>query len=138
MEGEFSCSRSVPSFPNNVAMRPAKQVQLDPLYVIFEEHLYNFQDSDSDRRVFIGNIVKDYLTYLRKMNVVIPKSLEASIIEELGIQVNTMLVKKIYGCLTIDEYKKTMSTTVKRKARSRYTRLSRQGRKQVQAKASTG
>jgi hypothetical protein len=98
---------------------------LDPLYVIFENHLYNFQDADGDRKTFIGNIVNDYLTYLRKMNIVIPKSLENSIVEELAGQVNMMLVKKIYGCLSIDDYRKGAATTIKKKARGRYSRLSR-------------
>ena len=101
------------------------KTELDPLYVIFEQHLYNFQESDSDRKTFIGNIVHDYLTYLRKMNIVIPKSLEHAIVEELAGQVNTMLVKKIYGCLSIDEYRKGSSTTLKKKARARYNRLAK-------------
>lgn len=102
-------------------MRP----ELDPLYVIFEQHLFNFQDSDSDRKTFIGNIVNDYLTYLRKMSIVIPKSLEGAIVEELAGQVNTMLVKKIYGCLSIDDYRKGAAGVVKKKARTRYSRLAR-------------
>jgi hypothetical protein len=101
------------------------RTELDPLYVIFEQHLFNFQDSDSDRKTFIVNIVNDYLTYLRKMSIVIPKSLEAAIVEELAGQVNTMLVKKIYGCLSLDDYRKGAATTHKKKARARYSRLSR-------------
>jgi hypothetical protein len=101
------------------------RTELDPLYVIFEQHLFNFQDSDGDRKTFIGNIVNDYLTYLRKMNIVVPKSLESQIVEELAGQVNTMLVKKIYGCLSVDDYRKGAPTLVKRKARSRYGRLSK-------------
>ena len=101
------------------------RTELDPLYVIFEQHLYNFSDDDADRKTFIVNIVKDYLTYLRKMNIVIPKSLESSIVEELAGQVNTMLVKRIYGCLSIDDYRKGAGTPLKKKARARYTRLSR-------------
>ncbi|MGK5082756.1 hypothetical protein WDW37_05565 [Bdellovibrionota bacterium FG-1] len=101
------------------------RTDLDPLYVIFEQHLYNFQESDADRRTFIGNIINDYLTYLRKMNIAIPKSLESSIVEELAGQVNSMLVKKIYGCLSIDDYRKGAPAPVKKKARSRYTRLAK-------------
>jgi hypothetical protein len=101
------------------------RTELDPLYVIFEQHLFNFQDSDADRKTFIVNIVNDYLTYLRKMNIVIPKSLESAIVEELAGQVNTMLVKKIYGCLSIEDYRKGAAATEKKKIRSRYTRLSR-------------
>jgi|GEM_PF-1835897 len=95
----------------------------DPLYVIFEQHLYNFQDSDQDRKTFICNIIHEYLTHLRRMNIVVPKSLEQPIVEELYTQVNTMLVKKIYGCLTVGEYRNKLATPVKRRAQDRYQRL---------------
>jgi hypothetical protein len=98
--------------------------KIDPLYVIFEQHLFNFQDSDADRKTFIGNIVTEYLSYLRKNNIIVPRSLEASVIEELGAQVNVMLVKKIYGCLTIQDYQEKRVKPVERKrARSRYSKL---------------
>ena len=76
---------------------------IDPLYVIFEQHLFNFADPDSDRKTFIAQVVADYIGYLRKNNIIVPKSLEQPIVEELGTQVNTMLVRKIYGCLTVNE-----------------------------------
>ncbi|HAR44397.1 MAG TPA: hypothetical protein DCS07_17500 [Bdellovibrionales bacterium] len=104
-------------------MNLEKQTQPDPLYIIFEEHLYNFKDSDSDRRTFIGNIVIDYLTYLRKMNIIVPKAMEASVVEELGFQVNNMLVKKIYGFPNLDEYRKKAPKARKRKARTNYTKI---------------
>lgn len=77
---------------------------IDPLYVIFEQHLFNFADPDSDRKTFIAQVVSDYIGYLRKNSIIVPKSLEQPIVEELGAQVNTMLVKKIYGCLTVNEF----------------------------------
>jgi hypothetical protein len=101
-----------------------KQTQVDPLYVIFEQHLYNFQDSDSDRRTFINNIIQDYFSYLRKQNITVPKSLESAIGDELYTQVSHMLVKKIYGCLSIDDYQKKVTPVAKRKVRARYSRLS--------------
>ncbi|MGZ3698149.1 MAG: hypothetical protein ACXWP5_08440, partial [Bdellovibrionota bacterium] len=104
---------------------------LDPLYVIFEQHLYNFQDSDQDRKTFIGNVIQEYLTHLRKLNIVVPKSLEHSIIEELSSQVHTMLVKKIYGCLTIQDYQRKQPSTVRRRARTRYTKLTSRAAKKV-------
>lgn len=97
--------------------------QVDPLYVIFEQHLFNFSDADSDRKAFIGNVVNDYLTYLRKNNIIVPKSLEQPIIEELGTQVNTMLVKKIYGCLTISDYVGQIGPASKKKAKTRYQKM---------------
>jgi hypothetical protein len=101
-----------------------KQTQTDPLYVIFEQHLYNFQDSDSDRRTFINNIIQDYFSYLRKQNITVPKSLESAIGDELFTQVSHMLVKKIYGCLTINDYQKGLPAIAKRRVRARYSRLS--------------
>lgn len=99
--------------------------QTDPLYTIFEQHLYNFQDSEQDRKTFIGQVLNEYLSYLRKLNIVIPKSLEASVMDELAVQVNTMLVKKIYGCMTIQDYQKQVTKPAKRQARARYSRLNR-------------
>ncbi len=97
--------------------------KMDPLYVVFEQHLFNFQDSDSDRKTFIANVVIDYLTYLRKLNITVPKSLEQPIVEELSEQVNTMLVKKIYGCYDIEEYQKSLASTLKKRARMKYSKL---------------
>ncbi len=107
-------------------MRAAMKKQdadLDPLYVIFEQHLYNFEDSDQDRKTFIATVIHDYITYLRKLNIAVPMSLERPIVEELATHVNTMLVKKIYGCLSLRDYQKNAPAQLKRKARSRYKKL---------------
>ena len=106
-------------------MRSSKDTQLDPLYVIFEQHLYNFQDSEEDRKVFIDKIVQDYFSYLRKLNISIPQSLEGQILEELSTQVNVMLIKKIYGCLSLQDYQKHIPLESKRKVKARYSRLKR-------------
>ena len=90
----------------------------DLLYTIFEQHLFNFQDPNSDRQTFILTIVKDYLTQLRKLGLSVPKELEEQIFEELFFQVNTMLVKKIYGCMTINEFI-AKTPTVEKKARKK-------------------
>lgn len=102
---------------------------IDPLYVIFEQHLFNFTDPDSDRKTFITAVVSDYLGYLRKNNVIIPKTLEQPIHEELGTQVNTMLVKRIYGCLKISDYQDTIPPTSKRRAKARYAKIAPTTRK---------
>jgi hypothetical protein len=103
----------------------AETGRLDPLYVIFEQHLLNFEDSGSDRKSFIAAILADYLSHLRKLKVVVPKSLEQPVIEELASQVNTMLVKKIYGCLSIDDYRDKATSTARKRARDRYRRIAR-------------
>jgi hypothetical protein len=100
-------------------------VKVDPLYVIFEKHLYNIENPEMDRGGFIAGIVRDYLTFLRNRKVVVPKSLEPSIIEELGTQVNVMLVKKIYGFVSIDEFVRRAAPAEKRRSQSRYRNLTR-------------
>ena len=95
----------------------------DPLYTIFEQHLFNFQDPNADRESFILAIVKDYLNQVRKLGLSVPVEMEEYIYEELCLQVSHMLVKKIYGCLTINEYTAKVPTEQKKKARTRYQRL---------------
>ena len=100
-----------------------KTEKIDPLFVIFEQHLYNFQDSDSDRKTFIAGVVVEYLSFLRQKNIAVPRSLEAAIGEELAEQVSIMLTKKIYGCLTIYDYQKGIPRTRRKRARQRYQRM---------------
>ena len=97
--------------------------KVDPLFVIFEQHLLNFQDSDIDRKSFITQVVMEYLSYLRRMKIVVPPSLENAVGQELAIQVNAMLVKKIYGNLTISEYRRQVSEGLKQTVLDRYSRL---------------
>ena len=97
---------------------------MDPLYVIFEQHLFNFADPNIDRKTLILKIVSDYLNFLRKRNISVPKSLEQPIVEELAIQVSTMLIKKIYGCLSPQDYlTSNVTRQMRKRARSRYARL---------------
>ena len=106
--------------------------KIDPLYTIFEQHLFNFQDPNADRKTFIEAIVKEYLSQTRRMGLNVPREWEEIIFEELCFQVNTMLVKKIYGCLTINEFtektkKKTKEAKIlagqKNRARKAYAEL---------------
>jgi hypothetical protein len=98
---------------------------VDPLFIIFEQHLLNFDDDHSDRKTFVQNVAKEYIQYLRKHQIAVPAALEPLIIEEICDQVNTMLVKKIYGCLTIDEFRKSVTPQARKAARTRYQRISR-------------
>ena len=97
--------------------------KIDPLYTIFEQHLFNFQDPNEDRKTFIEAIVKDYITQMRKLGLSVPTELEDHIFEELSFQVSRMLVKKIYGCLTINDYTAKIEPLQKKKARKRYQAL---------------
>jgi hypothetical protein len=100
---------------------------IDPLYVIFEQHLFNFADPDSDRKTFIAQVVADYIGYLRKNNIIVPKSLEQPIVEELGTQVNTMLVRKIYGCLTVNQFADPVSGPSRAAKKRTKSRVSKAG-----------
>lgn len=104
-------------------MKEHKTAPQDPLYTIFEQHLFNFQDSEQDRKTFIVGIVKEYLAHLRRMNITVPKSLEEPMVDELCEQVNVMLVKKIYGFHSIGEFQRGAATAMKRRARERYQKL---------------
>jgi hypothetical protein len=110
----------------------------DPLYTIFEQHLFNFQDPNSDRNVFIEAIVKDYLGQMRKLGLAVPVEWEEHIFEELFFQVNTMLVKKIYGCQTINEYTAKAPTAAKRKARANYRKMTAATDRAVSEKKKAG
>lgn len=95
----------------------------DPLYIIFEQHLYHFEADHRDTSVFIDRVLTDYLYYLRKKNITIPKSLEKPIQDELSTQIQIMLVKKIYGCLTLADYQKKVPHREKKKVKSHYSKL---------------
>ena len=95
--------------------------KIDPLYTIFEQHLFNFQDANADRKTFLDAIVKDYISQMRKMGLAVPSEWEEHIFEELFFQVNTMLVKKIYGCLTINEFIETKKKSKDKKVAQRFT-----------------
>ncbi len=103
--------------------------KLDPLYTIFEQHLFNFNDPEEDRAVFVDQIIKDYLSQTRKLGISIPQEWESQIYEELSFQVNSMLVKKIYGCMTINEY---INQTQKQKGAKRLTEQKRQAQQRYQ------
>jgi hypothetical protein len=106
-------------------MKASQLTSPDPLFVIFEQHLYHFQDDALDRKTFIAQVIQDYLAFLRKKNITVPRSLEDSIIEELTDQVQAMLVKKIYGFLTIQDFRKKAPSAARRKAKVLYGKLNK-------------
>lgn len=78
--------------------------KVNALYTIFEKHLYDFEDTEESQATFIDKIVDDYKQFLIANNVAIPPRWETQITEELRDQVTKMLVKKMYGCLSIEEF----------------------------------
>ncbi|MBN23169.1 MAG: hypothetical protein CL678_17925 [Bdellovibrionaceae bacterium] len=108
-------------------LKPIEPTQ-DPLYVIFEHHLFNFQDSNIDRETFILNVIKEYLSFIRRQKISIPIEIETHITEELFAQVNTMLAKKIYGFMGLEDYQNTVDSDEKKKANQNYSKTIRKSR----------
>ncbi len=102
-------------------MKPLQKT--DPLYTIFEQHLCNFQDPKLNPKGFSESVAQEYLVYLKKQKFSIPLLLEGAILEELELQIHTMLIKKIYGAFSIQEYQEKIQPSTKRKAKSNYKKL---------------
>lgn len=97
--------------------------KIDPLYVIFEKQLYDFNDSNIDRATFINNVIEEYLFFLKQNNLSVPKKIEKMIFEELSVQVGTMLTKKIYGFMNVSEYCNQVDSKQKKTAKSKFKKL---------------
>lgn len=82
----------------------SQELKLDPLYTILEKHLYDFNDDEESQQQFIDNIAKDYIQYLVSRQVAVPARWSGLIMDELRSQIRSMLVKKMYGCLSIKEF----------------------------------
>ena len=78
--------------------------KVNALYTIFEKHLYDFEDNEESEHAFVDKIVNDYLKFLVSKNIAVPRRWQAQIVEELRDQVRKMMVKKMYGCLSIEEF----------------------------------
>ncbi|MBI3556517.1 MAG: hypothetical protein HY074_09665 [Deltaproteobacteria bacterium] len=83
---------------------PEANTKVNALYTIFEKHLYDFEDNEESEHAFVDKIVHDYLRHLVAKNIAVPRRWHAHIVEELRDQVRKMMVKKMYGCLSIEEF----------------------------------
>ena len=92
----------------------------DPLFVIFERHLYHSSTENISTTAFITNVVQDYISYLLCQGVNIPTSVRPSLVEDLTEEVREMTLKKTYGRVSIVEFqneeKSPKPTNVPRKA----------------------
>ena len=82
----------------------AEGLKLDPLYTIFEKYLYDFNSNDDSEEAFVEKIVDEYISFLMKNKVTVPHRWEKQISLELQEQVRQMIRKKMYGCLSIEEF----------------------------------
>lgn len=98
----------------------------DPLFIIFEKHLYDF--NYESREIFIKAVVEEYLDHLTNQKVVVPTIWKAQLEKSLGDEVSDMLVRRLYGCLTVEEFKKKQEESeellpAKKNSRRRYQKL---------------
>jgi hypothetical protein len=98
----------------------------DPLFVIFEKHLYDFNYESRD--LFIKGVVDDYLQHLGHQKVTVPPLWRGHMEKALAEEVSDMLVRRLYGCLTVEEFKEKAASEVllaeqKKEARKRYQKL---------------
>jgi len=91
-------------------MTKSEKVQfLDPLFVIFEKHLYDFPSEDLD--LFISTIVTAYVDYLGTHEVVIPEPKKPALLRDLADEVYDMFIKKVHGCLNIKDFRNSGRVT---------------------------
>ena len=99
----------------------------DPLFIIFEKHLYDF--NYESREAFIKGVIDDYLSHLMQQKVTVPPTWKSHLEKTLAEEVSDMLVRKLYGCLTVEEFKekaqeqKEVLITAQKEARKRYQKL---------------
>lgn len=98
----------------------------DPLFIIFEKHLYDF--NYESRELFLQTVVNDYISHLVRQKVVIPPAWKVHLEKTLAEEVSDMLVRKLYGCLTVEEFHVKADSddnilTEKKEARKRYQKL---------------
>lgn len=78
----------------------------DPLYSIFEQHLFNAMVEEESTDEFLERVVNDYLDRLTERGTVIPREHRPAIESDLREEVLEMLRKKIYGHFSINEFRK--------------------------------
>lgn len=76
-------------------MSGKKQKSLDPLYQLFEHHLMTRSYEDSS--VFTKEVAEKYLAYLDSTSAHIPVHVRPTIMEDLEVETQELLVKKMYG-----------------------------------------
>ncbi|MGZ3695886.1 MAG: hypothetical protein ACXWQO_17475, partial [Bdellovibrionota bacterium] len=81
---------------SKAASAPFTVRKWDPLFIIFEKHLYDFNYESRD--LFIAGVVSDYLAHLLKQKAMVPPAWKGHLEKTLFDEVSDMLVRKLYGC----------------------------------------
>lgn len=80
--------------------------QLDPLYAIFEKHLYNFIIEEQSSDDLVQAVVNDYLETLMQ-NASVPIKVAEFVEKDLKEEVLEMLRKKTYGHYDLAHFRQT-------------------------------
>ena len=83
-------------------MSGKKHKSLDPLYQLFEHHLMTRSYEDSS--VFTKEVAEKYVAYLDSTSAHIPLHVRTTIMEDLEVETQELLVKKMYGMVNPNDY----------------------------------
>jgi hypothetical protein len=83
-------------------MKKKKTKHIDPLFQLFEKHLLT--RSYDDAAAFTKQLAKDYLAYLDSTPAHVPMHLRTSVLEDLEHECHELLVKKMYGVVSVTDY----------------------------------
>ncbi len=83
----------------------------DPLFMIFEKQLYDFEYNDKDS--FVEEVVSCFFELITKKNISFPVQEKMELKSNAFREVRQMLTYKIYGCLTVIDDKKSKPKKLK-------------------------
>jgi hypothetical protein len=87
---------------------PAKpKFEKDPLYHLFEQHLFSALVDEASTDQFVDRVVKDYMSKHHPRGAV-PYHLLEVVRIDLRDEVLAMLRKKTYGHYSLDDYRKSL------------------------------
>ncbi|MES2965522.1 MAG: hypothetical protein V4760_16700 [Bdellovibrionota bacterium] len=78
----------------------------DPLYYLFEQHLFNALVEDEGTDAFLARVVDDYVMRLIATGTVIPREVLPTIENDLREEVLEMLRKKTYGHFSLADFRR--------------------------------
>lgn len=78
----------------------------DPLYYIFEQHLFNALVEDEGTDAFLSRVVEDYVGRLIESGTVIPREVLPTVQQDLREEVLEMLRKKTYGHFNLADFRR--------------------------------
>ena len=81
-----------------------KTLSQDPLFILFERHLYRCSTEAISTAEFIELVVQDYVNYLLTQGVNIPNAVRPALIEDLTEEVREMTLKKTYGSVSVSNF----------------------------------